>query len=528
VRSLRVLSLCVAACLLEACAAYLHDARLEGSATKANEALKGVNALQPFDDQLAKLSEFAAREDLTVANYWTSVRDKNVLGLVALPDARRDAQLRSFAAERLEVLLGRGNVTQQNLDQLLHMPGRRELALERQGSYEMRADAFRKTYLERWQLAQQPPKEGKPPKAPDLSCDKALLLTEPQQDDLAAVDPDPRWKPVLKSTLMSLIAECTGAKEQEQQAEAVTKTLRALRSGELYEVAGDAAEIEADTKTKLSDYSGKLQQAIDEAAQYQSASGGLEEFRRRIQSILDQGSEATKLAGWDEVDKAVSQALRTTICEAPEKAVKEETKAEAKCKEIAPTSGAGRAEAAWGVLKALAQLQDANAPQRRSANWLVAAKAVIAAEKADAKLRVEAAQGKAAASRRRLDALIREGAELAAATRWLDRRGAAQSLDCTAGTSVPNRGANRNCAYAAYVTAWNSGRLPAEVLRYKLIQLDREYAVKRARAVATKQYALASAGTATLEEAGKGGIMPATLAQIALDVVSVGAFAGGI
>ena len=516
--------------MLSACApVYLHDARLEQSATKANAALTGVNALQPFDDQLTNLDEFAGREDLAVADYWASVRDKNVLGLVALPDARRDPQMKYFAEKRLTELLGSGNVKAQNVALVRSLPGVRSQALEREGAYDRRADAFRRRYLEKWQAKQQPGKDGKQPKPPELSCKAALAWRPEELTALGTVD-------VLAPAMLESIKDnCAGAKGAADAAANVATELAKLSGGELAIVASEAADVEDQTKDKLSDRAAALQAVIQKAGQYQSAAGGLEAFRKAIETVLNGAdavtkaapSAATKLSGWDQVDKAITEALRFTICNAPEKAVKAETKTEAKCGDIVPTSGVGRASAAWGILKALAQLQDANAPERRSANWLVAAKAIIAAEKAQAKLELEAAQANASASRRRMDALILESAGMAATVRWLEPATPASSasFDCVAGATGAMRLPNRNCAYAAYVTAWNRGRLPAEVLRYRSIQIDRDYAVKQSRAIAAKQYALATAGTGTLEDYAKGGIKPATLAQIALDVATIGVFA---
>lgn len=514
-----------AALALSACSTiYLHDPSLKQSATKAHDALAGVAPLKPFDDQLANLKEFAGREDLAVANYWTSVRDKHLMSLLALPDIRRDAQMNLFANKRLADLLGRDQATPVNYDRFPGMSGRLAMAAEHKASLGRLAASARREYLSSWHEAQSGKKSKEPPKPPDLACPKVLAMSEGERAELAAA-----VEKNGKLLIEELYAACEDARGRTTAADAIFKELLSFKVGIIGQVAEVAAEAEAKTETKLSEHASRLEAVAKDAEKYDGVKDGLELFRVRIHKVLEGASEATKFAGWDEVDGTLNQMLRTVICEAPDKTVKEETKTEAKCGEIVPQSGAGRAGAAWGVLKALAQLQDANAAQRRSANWLLAVKIVVAAEKADAKLVRAAAEAKRVASRQRLDALIVETANLVTAVRWLEPRGAggAGTGDCIAGLGAANRPANRHCAHAGYVTAWNNGRIPSEVLRYRAVQTDRQYAVMRARVVAEKQYGLATAGSATLKEYAEGGIVPSTLAQAALDIASAGIVSAG-
>jgi hypothetical protein len=99
------------ACLLSGCSSvYLHDAGLQTSTGKAHEALAGVTPLKPFDDQLANLEAFAAREDQGVADYWTAVRDTHFDGLLTAGDAGLRSEMKFYVDERLAVLLGSRSV----------------------------------------------------------------------------------------------------------------------------------------------------------------------------------------------------------------------------------------------------------------------------------------------------------------------------------------------------------------------------------------------------------------------------------
>ena len=154
-------------------------------------------------------------------------------------------------------------------------------------------------------------------------------------------------------------------------------------------------------------------------------------------------------------------------------------------------------------------MSDANAAKRRSVQWLLAAKAIVAAEKADSALALEEAKAVAAAHLKRLEYLQREALYLASA-----KKSASQPRgDCHRGLPGGDRRGNPHCQFASYVDSWNEGRIPAQVLEYRPVQIGRGFAVRRARAVALKQHALASAGAATLKDHGAGGLTAALIAQ---------------
>mgnify|MGYP001506861173 FL=1 len=60
------------------------------------------------------------------------------------------------------------------------------------------------------------------------------------------------------------------------------------------------------------------------------------------------------------------------------------------------------------------------------------------------------------------------------------------------------------------------------VLRYRPIQIDREFTVRRARAAALKEYVLASSGVGTLQEYGASGIKAALIAEALFDAALLG------
>lgn len=281
----------------------------------------------------------------------------------------------------------------------------------------------------------------------------------------------------------------------------------------------------ADTSTDLSDRAKRLQAAIAAAEKFASTDASaaqLKAFQTELKDILDTAKTGAQAVGWTQAGDAIDKALKGQLCSSDD--VDAATKTQASCGTDAPTSTTGRIEAAWGLAKALAQLSDANAPARQSANWLLAARASISAEQTDASLALEAKKMAASAALKRLGYLQREVLYLAAAK----HSATGPRGDCHSGLPGGDKGPNAHCLFAAYVDSWNGGRIPAQVLDYQPVQIERTYAVRRARAVAQKEYAYAAAGTATLKDYGAGGLTAAVAGQAAFDAAILAVGIGGL
>lgn len=505
--------------LLSGCqSVYLHDEGLKTSTAKAHEALAGATPLKPFDDQLANLEAFAQREDLAVADFWTAARDAHLNGLIAAGDEGIRRRMPGEVSKRYGALVG--GVDPERIETL-----REELirAREAKARQERQAEGQRDAFLELWHKKNPDPEgEEEAPEEPDLSC-KTLILTSADEERRL------RQGDEADIRLATLIATCRAFDREGGKAD---KALMALTAGGglVARTADELKAAEAETEEQLSERARALKLAIEKAKEFDeqtSSQAQLAKLRDDIRDVLDNAGAATQLAGWKKADALVHGLLRAEICDAPDDAIDEATRTAAECDKVEDNSTTGKAQAGWAVLKAVAQLQDAGAEQRRSVNWLAGAKAIIAAEKADAALRLAQKSATAAMLRDKLDAQIREAAALAGAQLWLQPRGrlvgAPAMNNCWAAARAPQRRANYNCAFAAYSDAWNQGRVPAEVLAFRPIQIDREFAVRRARSAAEKQYALAIAGAATLKQYGEGGIMPESVAQLLLDLTTIGA-----
>jgi hypothetical protein len=483
---------------LAACASpvYLHSDTLATSTAKAAGALPDdAAALKPFDDQLAILAAFADKENLAVAGYWTTLRDFHFAGIIALGNRQRGQLLVPEINNRLDLLLG---------------PGRRRVPADRTGpanekaEIQSLADARRREYRRAAPVGDDT----------DLSCDSVEARVSQAESNRLSLSRDAREQAL--GVLAMACRRLDDKKRAMTEIEAAYGQIEAA-GGELGIEARKAAISEDNIEPHLGPHAAALQEQIDNADKWSKTDSSvhrLQEFRDNVERILSSTADlpvnqATKLAGLEQVSTLIDGLLVAKVCDGKDEAAK----TKAGCADLKATSTAGRAQAVWAFAKALALLADANAAQRRSSGWLLAAKAIIAAERADAALVLEQAKALAQAHRQRADALRREASFLAAARDFT----AGPRPECHSAPGA-DPGPNLHCALAAYLDSWNQGRIAAGVLAYRPVQIERSFAVRRARAVAQKQHALASAGTATLKEYGAGGLTAAEIAQALFDV----------
>lgn len=482
---------------MSSCAApiYLHSPSLETvSATAANSFPTADAALKPFDDQQAELDRFSGRENLSVARLWTAARDAQFAHLLGMAEADRDKTMEAAIARRLLNLGVVPNSTASPGSPSRLWVSRRDataaLAIDDQQSEQLRSAL------------------AAPGKQLDLSCE---TLTKPG----AAILPDPLFP--------ALLALCQDSAKQKAII-STTDPAFATISGEIANERAAVAAAQAVKAPQPSTVVASLQQQIDaavaDAKAGKSVSVRLEAFRENIDSLLGKASATTKFAALDNISSAIDKIILGESCAVESDADK--AKPDSKCKPVTAPSTAGRIEASWAVARALAQLADANARTRVAAQWLIAAKAIVAAEKQDAKLEVQRAQEEAEAHAQRLIALEQEASYLTLAYRSLHGpRG-----DCHGAQPGGDRGPNRHCAFASYVDAWNAGRIPSEILVYRPVQIMRSYAVLRARVAAQKQHALAMAAAIELKGYGAGGIKAEAIGQALFDIALIGTTAG--
>ena len=502
---------------------YGHSDRLQKATDAAATAFPDqATALKPFDDQLANLTAFAPQEDLVVAQYWASVRDQQMTYAIGAPDTTTGAKLLSDDVDRrLATLLGAGNPV--NETGWLTVP-----VLFNQRGNTVRAAARIADDLSDARADYQ--KTEPVGKSRDLTC-PAVLGPQPEPPE----GPPEPGKQAQDAIFVKLVTLCH--QEQTASSSANTNSVAAIDAqiiaiadggipgaphGALAAALLDLETAETATKPNLAPVNAKLAAEIAKATALSKTDDatGLLAFRDAINSVLKTVSPATKVAGLDKVSTALDALLLSDTCDSAK--VTDDAKKAAGCDKIEAQSTTAKVQAIWGFAQALAQLSDASDPHRRSAQWLAAAKAIVQADKDDAEL--DAAQKKMEAEilRNQVRALAFEGADLVAAR----MAAAGKPTKCFTSAKVGAVDKQFACTLAPLVDAWNDGRIVAEVDTFRLIQFEREYAVRRARAAAAKQYALAQAGITSAKAYGAGGIKSATVAQILFDAAVLGLLGG--
>jgi len=471
---------------LSGCASvYLNDADLAKKTDSADAAVQAADTLRPYATELASIDAFSAQQDQAVAARDVAQRDDFFASHLVEDAATLLSSLDKDACKRLKGLLGpqgcgsaRAAETLQNLR--TRMVGYQRLAIEDQASVAATRAAYERLRA---------PGDS----APD-DCDSALRKPPPAG-----------MTPAVSNAFQDVKSDCT-ALAVPQDGLARTLAAAALDPASALGQAESEASAAIARTTAAGVNDAALRQAISDAAAL-SASGNLADLKAlqdKLGDVFKYATPAARIAGLTSVQTRLDQIQTGLIC-APGSAV-------AKCTAVAAASTSGRTAAVWAGLEALAHYFDANDPRYRSATWLAAANAILAAEKADARLQAQAAKETAALASARADRLWR-------ATKYLEQ--VHQIVRDPSGPAVrticPDTPA-AFCALAADLDAWNYGLIPDGILQARESLVFARASVRRQLAAQTEQQALARAASASLKNYADGGIPPAVIAQLLVDL----------
>ncbi len=498
----RVAAALLASCALSGCSVYLHDERLVTPATTAETSLTSASTTAPFDVQLAHLGAFAQEEDVAVARYRVAERDQQLARLVA--GNFTAPSLSELVDDRLKVLAPDAIDKPDVLTKIIARELTRRRILEDKSQSERLAARERENFVSTLARLNPPDAEARVAKA---GCKDVKATIPKSRVDQTIASPEE-----VDRALGHLAKQCWIIDKQTAEVAEIDDRVRSA-GGLIAGIVDALAEAETQTEPDLSPVAVDLQVQIKkaEAASKAAKAESLDSMRDDIEQVLDAVGQAARLAGWEKVDAAVAKLLRAQVCGAPKDSVDVDKLARAECDKVQTSSTTGKAAATWAFAEALSQLLQSNDKNLRTTQWLLAAKAIVAAEKANAKLQLDQAKATATAQRSRLSAYLEELSSLTFARTAL-----------TSGSSPGCTGRRASCAFGAYVISWNRSRIPGEVLEYRPIQIDREYAVRRAKAVAEKQRALALVGAGTLKAGAEGGLKPELIAQLLLDLTLIG------
>lgn len=471
---------------------YFHDDLGASKASEANKQLTDAPSLKPFDDQSANLAAFASQEDKAVAHYWTVARDAEFADVLAAKD--QVAVLKRLVDDRLSNLAPAALIDPAALANLAELPESLSRLSDYQNTFEENAEAN----LVNYRLLKPDDKRG---------CKEIENLNDAGVRALRGAGT------TAERALERAAKSCVEARKYRNEF-AVGRAQITSFGGLLADEFAKANDKRAEATGELSARSQALDAKIKEAEEWAKAGDAakLETFRKDLTTLLQGPSEAIKAAGWADAEKQIDAILRTLVCVAPKGGTTDEEIAAANCDAIDKGSTTDRAVANFKLVQALLALADVQSSKAKQAQWLLAARAIIAGERTDAALKLDLAQTAAKLSGQRYEYLLNEAATLAGIKRLFQGH---HGSSC--------RGTPFSCGFAAYVGSWNDARIPAEIFPYHALQSERLYAVRRSRTISEKQRALALAGTGALDSRYAGGVQPSLVAQLVFDAGIFGA-----
>jgi hypothetical protein len=460
-----------AGCLaLAGCAGiYLHDADLQTRTDAADAAARAHPIDAAFVAELSQLKDGDQKEALAVAHYMTAVRDRRVAEVAGIDDAQKRAEkLGHVIAQRWGDLFN-GPVTSQTIANLADSPA----ALQDE---EAKLAERQQAYLDFHALYRGP--------LTDLSC-KAIATPTP---DLTT--PLGRMQKACSEMSKPLPIPGFG----DAAGPVAKQALFDWREARQMLDAPSAANID-----------GAIEKVIDDAKNQSDEAKAVDDAAKELANVFQDATAVAALAGWTKLDQQLSGVLTGLGCasSAPDATT---------CGAVKPATMAGRTKAIVVLAQAIAKVSDAAKNGGKQGFALQAAKAIAAAQKADAQARVDQARALVDLRERRLIALAAEGRYLAEAQAELDN----DERGCGAEKVA--------CALTLYGLSWDRGRIPFMLLRFSEDDLARETWVARTRIIANEQEAVLTSATASLKAYGAGGIKPELVAQL-LQAAGLGAVA---
>ncbi|HEY3949828.1 hypothetical protein [Phenylobacterium sp.] len=468
---------------------YVNDPDLAKQADAADTNVQGGDTVKPFTTQLTNLNGYGARQDLAVAVRDVAMRDALVAPLLGLSDAKGqhdDAKaldaLDADACARLQGLVG-GDPCKAGktaaivplANELTQAGGRLISTL---GIVASTRDAY-----ERYRDPKDTTKDDcdtltKAAKINPGGITVTQLLANVQTICGQQVDDENRLRTIVGNVGLTSASEIghafaatlptTPAKSAAQGDKDLTDAIAAAKD---LAVKGDVAQLNT--------------------------------FQSDVETALKGMSSAAKLGGLNHVQAELANTLTGALCSPPPPSGTD-------CSGVAKSTTSGRTAAVWSVLQAIAQIRDADDPRYRSANWLAAANAILAAEKSDVSILANAEAQAVASAKARTAALSAEAAALAQVHQY-----------AKGGASCPAASAYA-CGLAAYLVAWNTGVIPEDILAYREPLIFTRAALQRQQAAQTEQQSLARAASASLKAYADGGVQPSVIAQLLFDAGLLG------
>jgi len=525
------------ASLASGCGVYLHDAGLKTSTADAKASFDALAVPVLFAAQRQNLRDSAAREDSAVAGYAVSVRNQAVLSLlrpssrtVAGPDPsatlpgrvhrdlehvyRAETPGHPWTPEELQVLQNAEEMFVRNFQ---GQPQTLSLiqAVVRDFTGARRADDRRSTNCP--DVAPAPLDAAGHPVPPPAGASRADLAYH----GLRLLCDDWRRE---REFLKPVGPHDFGIADMMAAADA---------TGEIGIVWREIGRREAD-RTAAAAQVATIQAEINRALHPNGASGddggpaSVEDSANaaiaRVAGLLRNGPAAARKAGLEELATALEQILAAEMrAAAPASPAASDA---APAADAAPTPATDapaaartvQATAVLGMIRAGAHAIDAfrTGPATDRAGALLIGLASIRHDLNMAKAELALEDRERELFRAQLMALLRRGAQLAQAHQILSAHQLAvpAGLGSLQSISDPRQRVAASEALAAYARAWDTGEIPYDVLRFRIVQARRLAALERAELTEQDYRALLKPALDALAAYGEGGITQETIVTV--------------
>jgi hypothetical protein len=526
-RLLQGASVLLIASLASGCGVYLHDSGLETSTAEAKTSFEALNVPAMFATQRQNLRELAAREDSAVAAYAVSLRNERILSLLR-PSPRAGPTLEPVDALRQRVRAELGQVYRPNTNpvwspdelEVLHnaeglivrnAQGRAQTLsfiqqTTREFAHHRRVGDARTTDCARIEPVPRDSQRIEVPLPPGASrADQAYRALQHvctswrnERDFRTADQPD-------RFDIADLFGASTGQISTVLNGLKVSEDVRAR-------AAAQAGELQAEINRALRPSGDRSDENDDDDSREERTNAAITAVSR----ILSNGTPLARKAGLEQLATVLEELLAAEIGSIRPSATAEPAAGEAAALPVSDTTA--RAAVVLTMIRAGARAVDAfgTAPAIDRAGALLIGLAKVRHDLNMAKADVALAERERELLGGQLTALLRRAAQLVQAHQILTShsipaRGGFGSLQSV---QDPRLRAAGSGALTAYVRAWDTGEIPYDVLRFRLIQARRQAALERAELTEQDYRALLKPALDTLAAYGEGGITPETIATV--------------
>jgi len=485
------------------CGLYLHDATVESATSQIKTDFDALAAPSMFADQNRNLDEFAKAEDLAIASFGSAQRNEAMLSILRpnVVSAHKPSSLTTFA-----------DLVRHDLAAVYRAPDRNGWSpdeLQVLGNAQARIIRYNQTKATNLALAAERARQFKSMAPQDKRVTDCARVPPPEQLPPAAD------APAADQIYWSIAGHCElwrdsrdyVTRNSDGTTDQSIQSVFEMSTGALRKVHAQIKETD-DRGAAESARAAALEAEIDGLlkAEKDAPATTAEQLNDRIlqaAQLIQDASPVVRRAGLERLSGILEAALAAELEPTPGAAT--------------PPELTGQVAAILGMLRASAGTADAFSarPNADRAAALLIGVAKLRHEMKIAEAGAKYEQLKKSLLEAQQSALLIQAAQLARAHEILSSlspREASGFADLRKLDETGNRAASE--AIAAYQIAWNTGEIPYQVLRFRIIQVDRSAAVEMAEITEQDYRAVVAPALSELAAYGKGGITQETILKV--------------